>query len=417
MIGRTRWFGVAACTAVLALAAPAAAGVGASTSPRGDAGTIRIDVMDSFTGPSATNCYDEFRAADLALAEAQHRKETITTQVGGKTVARKVPYLRGVAIKLVQQDDQSVAAPGVLGFRAAADSNAVAMTGPCSSVPALAIYQLIDAAKLPWVITTAGLPELVGPKYAFRAGIAPQFYAASEMQVLAGLGKKTVFILHQDDNPTLGNFWKALGRAANVLGIKVVGDYSVTNTTADYTPAIQQIQKLNPDAVGVIVTGAKTLPATTQLRNGGISQTLFGQQGMLNPNFLGAASAVNGTVIGSNYAPNFPYKSSVLYTKEFIAKYESTPTGTSAAGYDAMWRVLKAIHDAGPTKVAKATTANARELVRAQLAAQKSFIGAQGPLTYTSEGDVKGPCGVIQISDDKGTLKFLKIPSVKSLKK
>src|ERR1700755_342519 len=138
---RARRFGFAAAAAVLALTAPAAAQVDASASPRAG-NTITIDVMDSYTGPSATNCYDEFRAADLALAEAQHRKEVVD--------GKKVPYLRGVSIKLVQQDDQSVAAPGVLGFRSAVDSNAVAMTGPCSSVPALAIYPLVDAAKLPW---------------------------------------------------------------------------------------------------------------------------------------------------------------------------------------------------------------------------------------------------------------------------
>jgi hypothetical protein len=36
-------------------------------------------------------------------------------------------------------------------------------------------------------------------------------------------------------------------------------------------------------------------------------------------------------------------------------------------------------------------------------------------LTYTSLGDSKGPAGVVQIIDDAGDLKLLKVPSVASL--
>jgi hypothetical protein len=80
-----------------------------------------------------------------------------------------------------------------------------------------------------------------------------------------------------------------------------------------------------------------------------------------------------------------------------------------------MWRILRAIHDAGPMAVASASPAAARALIEAQLLEQKTAMGAQGPLKFTSTGDATGPAGVVEISDDKGGVKSVPVPTVASL--
>ena len=78
------------------------------------------------------------------------------------------------------------------------------------------------------------------------------------------------------------------------------------------------------------------------------------------------------------------------------------PPGELAAELEAAWDLRFVVHPASG-------------MVAAQLTKQTGWVGAQGPMTFTSDGDVKGPSGIDQITDDKGTLKFLKIPTVQSL--
>src|SRR5437899_239742 len=123
---------VTATIAVVAVAAATAAHGSASAS------SLSITLITSQTGSTATTCAPEVNGAKLAVAEANRMRETITVKRGGKLVKQSVPYLRGVNIDLSLQDDQSTPAGGVTAFRAAAN-NSLAIAGPCSSTPALAL--------------------------------------------------------------------------------------------------------------------------------------------------------------------------------------------------------------------------------------------------------------------------------------
>jgi ABC-type branched-subunit amino acid transport system substrate-binding protein len=398
---------LAAMTFGIAASSGSAGDLGAGGRARSHVNPITIGILDSFTGASAPTCQPEQPGEALALAEAGHLKETVN--------GKRVPYLRGVAIKLKAEDDQSIAAPAVLAFRTLQDAGAVAIVGPCSSVGGSAVKPLLDAAKIPLVYTTAGAPDLVEPAYAFRGGSPFAYFHVREAQVMKGKGVKNVYALYSGDNPTLASTWTAMQASMKVLGINVVGSFQVVNSTVDYNPAIQQIQKTNPDALLILVRTSQALTAINQIRNSGLSQQLYGGAQFYTTQFLTAGALVKGSILATNFAAQFTYPSSVRFTKQYEAKYNVTPSNQSANGYDAMWRVLRAIHDVGPAKIASAPVSEARVLIQAALAKQKSANGAQGPLEFTADGDAKGRAGVVQIVDDQGTVKLLPIPSVASL--
>jgi ABC-type branched-subunit amino acid transport system substrate-binding protein len=398
-----------ALVVVLATAVAATAAFGASSRPT--ASVLTIGQMISLTGVNATICYDQVRGAAIAVAEAAHLKEKVT--VGGKT--KTVPYLRGVGVKVDTQDDQSTAAGGVTSFRAITGSDAIAFAGPCSSTPALAAQPLVDDAKMPQVISNAGLTTLVDPKYTFRAGIPQPYFNGRVIQVLKGMGVKSVFLIDATDNPTLVEIESAVQRTLKVLGIKV-DKYDVTARTLDWTPVIQQIQQTHPDAVGVYVGGNQVATAPTAIRNAGLSQIIFGSQALYTDAYLkGGAFAKNG-ILPTSYSSQLPYASSKRFEKEFTAKYPDIASSPiAAAGYDAMWRILRAIHDAGPQKLAGMSTAAARVLMQQTLAAQKTAQTAQGPVKYLPSGDVSGQAAVVQATDGNGGVKILKVPTVAEL--
>jgi branched-chain amino acid transport system substrate-binding protein len=395
----------APAVALFALVATAAA----AAAPRATGPVLTIGVIETMTGPTAGVCMPELDGINLALAEASHLKETVN--------GKKVPYLRGVGFKLDVQDDQGIAAPAVTGYRVLADGKAVGIVGPCSSVGATALAPLLDRDKIPEVYTTAGTAGLADPEFAFRGGIAHPFFSGRVIQVLKGRGVKSIYGIYTSSNPTLSNTWRGMKATAKVLGINVVGEFAVTPATVDFNPAIQQIQQAKPDAIAFVNSAGQVLSAVTQVRNAGISQPIFsGGAGYTEPVLKGGA-LVKGMLIPTNFAKVFKFRSSVKFTKQFRAKFGRDPNAQNANGYDATWRMLRAIHDAGPTKVAAASTSRARILIQQALAKQTSMPGAQGPLTFDKIGESKGPCGVVEITDGNGDVKLLTVPTVKSLLK
>lgn len=407
--------GIAAALAVVSVgsagAAPARAGAASKV--------LTIGQIISLTGPVATICYDQVRGASVAVTEAGRLKETVTTTQGGKTVTRKVPYLRGIGVVVETQDDKSTAAGGVTAFRAIADSKAVAFIGPCSSTVGLAYSPLLDDNKIPNVVAVAGAAALPAPEFAFRAGIPEPFYDGRVVHVLKGRGVKTVYMLEGTDNPALVEIQRAVRATMKVLGVTVVGSYSSTSTAVNFTPALQQIQQLKPDAIGIYASGGagQSLTEATAIRNAGLTQPLFGPRTLHTTTFLNGGSITKGAIFATSFAAEFPFPASVRFSTLFKAKFPDIALSPfNAVGYDAMWRVLRAIHDAGPEKLASMSVANARILIQQTLAKQQSAQSAQGPVTYLPNGDVKGAAAVAE-TDGAGNIKLLKVPSVKELLK
>jgi ABC-type branched-subunit amino acid transport system substrate-binding protein len=401
----------AAACATVALASVLGACGSDSGSSDSEGGSIAIGLLGTETGPVAVSCFDANRGAELAVAEAQDMTEKAPVETDGKTVTKSVPYLRGVKIELDTQDDKAAAQNSVTGYRALQQSDVLAIVGPCNSTVAAAIQPMVDQGGIPQVISYASGLEYVEPELAFRGSIPAPYFSGGVMRVLADRGIKRVFIAGDFTNSSIVDNVATVKEEAKEVGIQIVGTYRVNGTEQiDFTSAIEQAKKLNPDAIGIFTGGGQPALMVTGFRNAGLEQPFFGGPTIMRQEILDNPESA-GAVFSVAYTDQYEHPSSVRFTELFEKKFPGRiPTPISAGGYDAMWRVLRAIHDGGPEKLADMPESEARELIAQKLSEQKSVDGAQGPMEFLPNGDVTGEAAVVE-ADGKGGVKLLDVPT------
>jgi len=394
---RKNWrISILVVAALTVLATPVLVGatqstVGASKSQR----TIRIGVLESETGTSASACLNEIPAIKLAIAR----------------------FKGAASFKLIVQDDQSTPADGALGYRTLIGENVDAVIGPCFSVVGLAVYPLIDPAKTPTVFTTdGGDAQLVAPTYAFGSAVPSGYYTYKALQVLHSKGLNNVYMIDEPSVPTLVSIQDSFQSAIAEYHMNLVGTYAAGATDTTFTTEVEKIAQLNPGVVIADVRASQLGTFITELRSDGLTTQVVGTNDDYITSVLTLGGVIDQLLLPTNFATVFTYPSSKAFTKAYALKYNTEPTVNSATGYDAMLRVLTAINTEGAAKVAESSTAKARGLIEKGLLAQKGtqLAGAQGPLRFEGpHGDARtvSPGGVIEITNAAGFQRLLKPPT------
>lgn len=385
-MSRVRWVVAGVTLATLLGAAPAVASTpptssgeetgtttgGGDTSNLPD--TITIGSVNSLTGPAAFCGINEVDGMNLAIQ-----------------VATEQGLLGDSTVELQVADDLSTAEGGVAAYRQLADQGVSAFVGPCFSPSAQAVITLTSDDEIPMVLTTAGGADFAEPEWAYRAGVPQTHYVGLVADALSDKGITSVSVIYQNDNEAIVDLWNAtLKPRLEELGIEILFEDAVAGNTQDFSAQIAQYSDNPPDAIGILMVGGANVTAVTQVREAGLEQPLFGQQAMAAPFFLeNAGEAADGTIFNANFHPGFEFPSSQAFTEAFVAEYGHDPDYAAANGYDAMMRVLLAINAAGSAEPADIKAALDNDI--------PSMDGAQGPLTFTENGDVEAPGGVIEV--------------------
>ena len=339
--------------------------------------TITLGSVDSLSGPAAFCGINEVEGMKLAIK-----------------VATEEGILGSTTIDLQVADDASTSEGSVAAYRQLIDANVSAIIGPCYSPAAIAIMPLADLKGVPVMLTTAGGNTFVAPQYMYR-GSVPQFgFKVTVVEALVKQGVKTISVVFQNDNDSIVQLWNGTLKPAFLFaGIKVLDEDGVAGTTQDFSAQISKFKANPPDAVGVLVVGGTNVTLVTQIREAGITSSLFGQLAMAAPFFLAnTGAAANGTVFAVNFHPGFQFPSSMAFTAAYLAEYGKEPDFAAANGYDATMRVILAI---------KAADSAIPADIKAALDLQTSMDGAQGPLTFLPDGDTQGLGGVVEVKGDK----------------
>jgi branched-chain amino acid transport system substrate-binding protein len=336
--------------------------------------TITIGAIDSMTGPAAFCGVSEVDGMNLAI-----------------DVATEQGLVGDSQVQLELQDDASTPEGGVSAYRALVSSGVSAFVGPCFSAAAQAVIDLTSEDQIPLVLTTAGGANFADPEYAYRAGIPQTFYVQLLADALDEKGVQSVSVIFQNDNEAIVDLYnQTLKPRFEELGIEVLYEDAVAGTTQDFSAQIAQYTDNPPDAIGILMVGGANVTAVSQIREAGLDQPLFGQQAMAAPFFLeNAGEAADGTIFNANFHPGEEFPSSVAFTEAFNEKFGHDPDYAAANGYDAMMRVLLAINAAGSADPADIKAALDNDV--------PSMDGAQGPLTFTDNGDVEGPGVIIEV--------------------
>lgn len=325
----------AALTAALAMSALAACGSGgASASANGLPSTIKVVITNPTTGAVAKVGTSADQGYELAVEQIN-----------------KSGMLGKSKIQLQEQDTKSDPTTAATQMsNALADKNVAAVFGSVSSAEAVTQAPIAQKAGMPTVFTQAGSNGVIVGDYTYRATALMREYYPTLDSYIKQNGWKSVGILYANFVPTLADIGEnTLPAMANQLGMKVTKQIGTTQTTQDYSAAINQILGSKPDVVAVLEYAAGNDTAMTELRQAGYSGPVLGTISAASGVLTAAGQAGAGVVYPSYYSSARDIPSTKKFVQDFQAKFGQVPNNYAAEAYDAAEFLARALKYANST--------------------------------------------------------------------
>jgi branched-chain amino acid transport system substrate-binding protein len=311
----------------------AAAAVAMGTAPTAQAETIKIGIVNTYTGPQAS--FGEFNAKGMKLYLKLHAKD--------------LPP--GVDIELLERDDGG---PNPEKAKQLAQDlivrDKVQMLAGAAYTPiGLAMAQVANEAKMPFVITNAGTavittrsPYVVRFSFTLQQSIEP-------LAAWAGKRFKTAYTLVSDYSPGHDSE-QAFAQTFKAAGGNVLGSVRVPVQTDDFAPYLQRVKDTKPEVLMAFVPAGKSATSLMKtfadlgLKDAGIK--LIGSGDITPdeelPNMTDAALGVT-TVYHYSVAADRPANREfiVAWKKEYGA--DALPNFVAVAAWDGMAAIIQVI--------------------------------------------------------------------------
>jgi branched-chain amino acid transport system substrate-binding protein len=191
------------------------------------------------------------------------------------------------------------------------------------------------------------------------------------------LKRVVIITLKNDFGKSLAAGFKA--EAAN-FGIEIINEYDYSIKDRQFGPIVAKVRADKPDAIyasGYFFTAG---PLVNQLRSGGVTVPVIGQEGYDSEQFIKIAGAASEGVI---ITTSLDRDSNSPETRSFITEYEKL-TGNkvdmvAASGHTALKVVIAALRTAG--------TSNPKAIRNA--IAQTQLTAATGHISFNTLGEVR----------------------------
>ena len=303
--------------------------------------TIKIGVIDAYTGGAAPMCMDNLNGFKMAVNEVNAK--------GG---------VLGAKIEYITRDDKfkpdiSLAMAKELVMK----ENVDILIGTISSAAALAVSDFAKKEKIPFLCTGAKSEKIsgeLGHRYVFQIDENTSMPGKAMAQVLA---KKpyTKYWIAGDDmeyghaiTDAVWNNLKVLKPNVQLLG---QGWWKVGET--DFGPYITAILAAKPDFLIMGNSGASVIGFQKAAKATGLSKAIPLYQhtaidlAILAPNGIDGPEGVYGTANYLFYYPQTPENKA--FTAEYQKNYNKYPTQPSFFGYVTGQLIAKAYQKAGST--------------------------------------------------------------------
>ena len=329
------------------------------------ADTVKIGFNVPLTGFAAADGESALNGAKLAVKQAN--------SAGG---------INGKQIELVVYDDQASPkeAIPIANRLIEKDGVKVAVSGSYSG-PTRAAAGTFQAAGIPYISAYAIHPDITrAGNYVFRTSFMGEVQGrAGALLVGQTMQHKRVVVitLKNDFGKSLAAGFKA--EAAN-FGIKIVNEYEYSIRDRQFGPIVAKVRADKPDAIyasGYFFTAG---PLVSQLRSGGVTAPVIGQEGYDGEQFIKIAGAsAEGVIITTSLDrdSNFPE------ARSFISEYEKFSGNkvdmVSASTHTAIKVVVAALKKAGtnnPDAIRRAIT-------------QTQLTAATGQISFNKLGEVR----------------------------
>jgi branched-chain amino acid transport system substrate-binding protein len=336
---------------------------------------IVVGHFGSMTGADATFGQSTDEGIRLAIDEAN--------AAGG---------INGKQIKLVTMDTQgkSEEAAAVV-TRLIEQHRVMAVLGEVASGRSLAAAPIAQSKKVPMISPSSTNPKVteVGD-FIFRVCFIDPFQGTVMAKFAAeSLKVKKVAVLREVSSDYSMGLSDYFIQKFKELGGTIVADLSYQNQDKDFKAQLTQIKSSNPEAIFIPGYYTQVGLIARQARELGIKAPLLGGDGWDSQKlFEIGGEAVNGSYFSNHYSTDSTDPAAVEFMTKFKAKYNRSPDGLSAAGYDAAQVLIAAM---------RATPELNHKNLRDQLAAIKDFPGATGKITIDSQRNASKSAVVVQV--------------------
>jgi branched-chain amino acid transport system substrate-binding protein len=144
----------------------------------------------------------------------------------------------------------------------------------------------------------------------------------------------------------------AFQRAFKAAGGDIVGAVRMPITTVDFSPFVQRVKDIDPEAIFIFIPGGSQPAALAKaLVERGLDPKkikVMGQGEITEESALaGMGDAALGIVTSFHYDYNHPSKVNAEFVKAFNAEFKRNPDFFSAGGYDGMHLIYEALKKTG----------------------------------------------------------------------
>lgn len=326
-----------------------------------------------------------FAAADGK--SALHGAELAVEQINGKG------GVLGRKLALVVYDDQAKAdQAGPIANRLLGDGVKIVISGSYSA-PTRAAAGIFQQAKIPYISAYAIHPDITrAGDYVFRTSFMGEVQGRAGAKLVGDVLKKkrvTMINLNNDFGQALGAGFK---EAAPKFGIQIVSEYNYGMSDRQFGSIVASVKRDNPDVIyasGYFFTAG---PLVSQLRAGGVTATVIGQEGYDTPNFIDIAkAAAEGVIITTSLDRDSKDPEMRAFIDGYEKKYNVAADMVAATTDTAVRVAADAIARAG-----------AEDPLKIRDALRKSKVStATGVITFNQLGEIAKNVQAQVIKDGK----------------
>jgi len=215
---------------------------------------------------------------------------------------------------------------------------------------ALAVGPIITQSKTPAVIMAAATSSIVAtsPYFVRTSYTLPQ--TAITMADWAQKNKLKKFVTMVSDYGPGLDAEKNFNERVKANGGEVIGEIRVPMRDPDFSPFLQKVRDLQPDAVVVFVPAGPAAVLMKQFTERGLDKAgikLIGDGGVTDDDLLdGMGDAAVGTVTSFHYSADHDSPLNKAFVKAFTAANNNMrPNFMAVGGYDGMRVIYKAIEE------------------------------------------------------------------------
>jgi branched-chain amino acid transport system substrate-binding protein len=310
-----------------------------------DSDTIKIGVNLELTGPVSIYGIPERKAMELALEEIN---------TAGGVLGKQLEF-----VFYDNEYDNAKAVENAIKF--ATEDNVVAMLGPATSSPSLAVgaiakeYEMVNFTPSATALDVTMDGDKVNP-WVFRASFIDPFqglvlanFATTELE------SKNAVIMYSDSSDYSNGLAEAFEEKYTGNGGTVVKKATYTDQDSDFSAQLTSLSNLEFDVIFVADYAERGGLIVNQLRAMGIDVPVLGPDGFDTPDFndlAGGADNVNDVFFVNHFSVLLEDPQVVSFIAAHEAKYDEKPNALSALAYDAVYMLVEAIKAADSTKPA-----------------------------------------------------------------